>query len=177
MGAKAMQSNAAYGVYPPDVELHQVVQTLNQAGFDKESICMMVSPMHPIAATVRDAGLFNSDDSEAVSEELIGWLSEFGAVVIPTVGFFIRAREFFHAFVVMGDSPALCGRGGPLVGLGFSASDAERLEEQVRAMGALVYVTCAESAKAAWAVELLRRTGARGTVTVEREAALRAATA
>jgi len=138
---------------------------------------MMVSPMHPIAATVRDAGLFNSDDSQVVTEELIGWLSEFGAVVIPTVGFFIRAREFFHAFVVTGDSPALCGRARSLEGLGFSASDAENLEEQVRAMGALVYVTCAESAQAAWAVELLRQTGARGTVTLEREAALGAAAA
>ena len=40
---------AAYGMYAQDIALRQVVQTLNQSGFDKEDICMMVSPRHPMA--------------------------------------------------------------------------------------------------------------------------------
>ena len=40
---------AAYGVYSNDVALPEVVQILNQSGFSKEDICMMVSPKHPLA--------------------------------------------------------------------------------------------------------------------------------
>jgi len=49
MRSMAVSTPAAYGMYPHDVELHQVVQTLNQSGIGKEDICMMVSPSHPFA--------------------------------------------------------------------------------------------------------------------------------
>jgi hypothetical protein len=169
-------ASAAYGMYPHDIELHQVVRALNQAGFDKEDICMMVSPRHPIATSVRQAAFSNTErESSAVTAGLIGWLSEFGAVVIPTVGLFIRSQAFFRALVVMNDSPALCSKSRALVGLGFSANDAERLENQFREVGVLVYVACTGSATAAWAVELLRQTGAKGTAALENEASVAAA--
>jgi len=146
---------AAYGMFSHDAELHQVVRTLNQSGFDKEDICMMVSPMHPIARFVREANVLNAERKEgAFAEEFMGWLFEFGAVVIPTVGFFIRSQSFLHALVANGDS-------GCLAGLGFSARDAKRFESQLRQMGVLIYVACTESANAEWAVEILRRTGAK----------------
>src|SRR5580698_10052646 len=105
-------NTAAYGMYSQDVALNEVVHTLNQAGFDNEDICMMVSPSHPIASLVREASLFNSErESNAVTAGLIGWLSEFGAVMIPTVGFFIRSQAFFHALMSR-DAPALCGNAG-----------------------------------------------------------------
>ncbi|MGA9551695.1 MAG: hypothetical protein WBR30_05565, partial [Candidatus Sulfotelmatobacter sp.] len=74
-------NTAAYGMYSQNVPLNDVVHTLNQAGFDNEDICMMLSPTHPVAALVRDASLFSSErEANAATAGLIGWLSEFGAV-------------------------------------------------------------------------------------------------
>lgn len=153
---------AAYGMYSDDKELHEVVHTLNQSGFDKEDICMMVSPTHPIATFVREANILNAGRKEdSVAEAFMAWLFEFGAVVIPTVGFFIRSQVFLHALVASDKS-------GCLAGLRFSESDAKRFEHQLRQMGVLVYVACEESANAAWAVEILRQTGAKEPGLLER---------
>jgi len=120
------QTPAAYGLFPQDVALHEVIRTLNQAGFANEDICMMLSPTHPIATVVRDASFFNAErEASAVTAGLIGWLSEFGAVMIPTVGFFIRSQAYFHALLVQ-DSSSLCGNSQALVGLGFPEGDAEK---------------------------------------------------
>jgi hypothetical protein len=163
-------------MYSHDVALNDVVHTLNQAGFENEDICMMLSPTHPIAALVRDASLFNSErESNAVTARLIGWLSGFGAVLIPTVGFFIKSQTFFHALMVSREGPALCGNARTLVGLGFSDDEADRFETQLRKLGVLVYVSCAESAKTMWACEVLRHTGAREAATLEEKMAATAA--
>ena len=53
-------TNAAYGLYSQKVALNDVVNTLNQAGFGNEDICMMLSPSHPIAAQIKDASLFTA---------------------------------------------------------------------------------------------------------------------
>ncbi|HEY1660351.1 MAG TPA: hypothetical protein VGG14_18510 [Candidatus Sulfotelmatobacter sp.] len=161
-------NTAAYGLYPQDVALRDVVHTLNSAGFENESICMMLSPTHPIASLVRDASVFNSEcKSNAATAALIGWLSEFGAVMIPTVGFFIRSQAFFHALMVAHETPAFCGNSRTLSGLGFSDDDADRFENEIREMGVLVYVACPESQKMTWACELLRHTGAREASTLD----------
>jgi hypothetical protein len=140
----AISTAAAYGIYPQNVVLADIVRNLNQAGFANEDICMMLSPSHPIASIVRDASLFSTDRQDsAASAGMIGWLSAFGAVLIPTVGFFIRSRVFLHALMVAREVPALCGN------------------------GVLVYVSCAENAKTLWAREVLRHTGARETNTLE----------
>jgi hypothetical protein len=159
---------AAYGIYTQDIALNEVVRNLNQAGFGNEDICMMLSPGHPIASMVRDASLFNTEkEASAVTAGLIGWLSEFGAVVIPTVGFFIRSQAFFHALMVARSAPALCGNARTLVGLGFSEEEAERFEDQLEQLGVLVYVSCTEGAKTLWAREVLRHTGAQEAATLE----------
>jgi hypothetical protein len=170
---------AAYGLFSQDVALADVVRTLNDAGFDNESICMMLSPSHPIAASVREASVFNSEcESNAVTAALIGWLSEFGAVMIPTVGFFIRSQAFFHALMVAKETPAICENCRTLSGLGFSHDDAERFELQIREVGVLVYVSCPGSAKTTWACEVLRHTGACEASTLDsRETAIRATAA
>ena len=163
-----VHSPAAYGMYRHDVALSEVVHTLNGAGFGNENICMMLSPSHPISTIVRDASFLNTErEATAATAGLIGWLSEFGAVVIPTVGFFIRSQTFFHALVAAKDSSAMCGNSQALVGLGLSESDAERYENQLHDVGVLVYVSCPESAKTSWAVELLRRTGAQEVSSVK----------
>jgi hypothetical protein len=169
-------NTAAYGMYSQNVPLNDVVHTLNQAGFDNEDICMMVSPTHPIAQLVRDASLFNSEkEANAATAGLIGWLSEFGAVMIPTVGFFIRSQAYFHALMVARDTPTLCGGSKTLVGLGFSDDDADRFEGELRHLGVLVYVACSESAKMFWACEVLRHTGAHEASTLRETERLSAA--
>jgi hypothetical protein len=164
----AISTAAAYGIYSQDVVLADIVRNLNQAGFDNEDICMMLSPSHPIASIVREASLFATDrDDSAASAGMIGWLSAFGAVLIPSVGFFIRSRVFLHALMVAREAPALCGNARTLVGLGFSEHEAARFEDQLSHLGVLVYVSCAENAKTLWAREVLRHSGARETNTLE----------
>jgi hypothetical protein len=159
---------AVYGMYPPSAALKDVVHTLNHAGFVNEDICMMLSPSHPIASLVRDAGLHDCDrHANSIAAKLIGWLSEFGAVMIPTVGFFIRSQAFFKALVSGEDAPGLCGQSTTLEGLGFNAGDAARFEEQLRGTGVLIYVACPEGAKRDSAIKLLRSTGAREAAMLE----------
>ncbi|MGA9156963.1 MAG: hypothetical protein WB249_09235 [Candidatus Sulfotelmatobacter sp.] len=165
-----MSTTAAYGFYPQDIALTDVVRNLNLAGFENESICMMLPPGHPIASIVRDASLFNAEkEATAATAGLMGWLSEFGAVLIPTVGFFIRSQAFFHTLMVAREAPALCGNARTLMGLGFSEEEAERFEDQLGNLGALVYVSCVESAKTQWAREVLRHTGAQEAATLEEQ--------
>lgn len=153
---------AAYGMYPRNIALTDIVYTLNRAGFENHDICMVLSPSHPVATVVRDARIDHEErETSAANARTIGWFSEFGAVVIPTVGFFIGAQAFFRALVVQQNSQPLCGGSGTLLGLGFSEGDAKRLDHQLSDFGVLVYVSCQENAKAEWAIELLRRTGAR----------------
>jgi hypothetical protein len=172
----AMMGSAAYALYPENVALLDVLRTLGQAGFDKESICMMLSPKHPITSIVRDTNAYGFEpDTNAVTAGLLGWLSEFGAVLIPTFGFFIRSREFFHALVVEQDS--LAGQHGTLAGLGFADDDAKRYENHLRDVGVMLYVTCPETARTHWALELLRATGAQETGLLSHELAFEAAAA
>jgi hypothetical protein len=162
---------AAYGVYPTAVELVEVVRTLNGAGFKNEGICLILAPTHPIATFVRDANLLNQErETSPVTAGLIGWLSEFGAVVIPSIGFFIRSQPFFHALLLARDAPALCGNSRTLVGLGFPDSDAVRFEARLQQAGFLVYVASPEIAKVNWALQLLRITGAEESATLEKVA-------
>jgi hypothetical protein len=158
-----MRSNgtAAYGMYPRSVALPEVVYALNQAGFGNRDICMVLSPAHPVANAVRDARITDADGESATSARMIGWFSEFGAVVIPTVGFFIRSQEFLHAFMSEQNLPGMSRGSRTLMELGFSENEAMRLGHQLSDVGALVYVSCGKNGKADCAVELLRRAGAR----------------
>jgi hypothetical protein len=174
----SMMGSAAYALYPQNVALHEILRTLGQAGFDKERICMMLSPKHPITTIVRDTNTYGFErDTSAVTAGLIGWLAEFGAVLIPTFGFFIRSREFFHALVVEQDSLAGCDRRGTLAGLGFAEHDAQRYESQLRDVGVMLYVACSESARTHWALELLRASGAQEAGMLGHEMAFKAAVA
>jgi len=139
---------------------------------------MMLSPTHPIASLVRDASLFNSEcESNAVTAGLIGWLSKFGAVMIPTVGFFVRSQAFFHALMTTREAPALCGNARTLSGLGFSDDQADRFELQLREVGVLIYVSCAESEKTQCACEVLRHAGAHEAATLDEKMSAFGATA
>lgn len=159
---------AAYAMYPRTVALPQVVGALHSAGFQKEDICMVLSPAHPDAAAVGDATALQPGDSSAgPGARMIGWFSGFGAVVIPTVGLFIRSQAFFQALLNQENLPALSRSSGALLGLGFPPDDAKRLGQQLSDVGALVYVACKEKAIATGAIELLRGLGAREAASLE----------
>lgn len=152
---------AAYGMYPRNIALPDVVCALRQAGFEKQDICMVLSPAHPDAAHLGDASLFNVDENDGRCARMLAWYSQLGAVVIPTVGFFVRSQEFLQALTTEQNLPALSRWARTLMRLGFSPDEAQRLGRQLTDVGALVYVSCPESAKAKGAIDLLRRTGAR----------------
>lgn len=153
---------AAYGIYSRNVALPEVVCALSQAGFDKQDICMVLSPAHPDAEAVRDASMFGDADARtSVSARMIRWFSEFGAVFIPTVGFFLRSEAFFPALTADHNSTTLSRGSHTLLSLGFSPAEAKRLGQQLSDVGALVYVPCTEGSRASGIIDLLRRTGAR----------------
>jgi hypothetical protein len=151
----ASSAFAAFAIYPDTVVLKDVLQTLGQGGFSKESICMILSPTHPIATIMRDSSTrFMEREVNAVTAELLGWLSELGAVVIPIFGFFIRSQEFFRTLVMEKDASLPCGNRGVLVSLGLSVEAAARIDGRIREDGVFVYVSCPET-QTQWALELL----------------------
>jgi hypothetical protein len=169
----AASASAAYAIYSDPIAPNEVLQTLIGGGFDKEDICMVLSAKHPIATIVRESSTQSFErEANVVTAGLIGWLSEFGAVVIPTFGFFIRSREFFHTLIVGRDAP--CGSDGTLTALGLPAEDSGRFEDEMREGGVFLYVSCNETAQTQWALELLRAAGAEEAGLLACEAAMEA---
>ena len=147
---------AAYGIFPTDARLDQIVSSLNAAGFETSSICVFLPPSHPVANEVRSA---KSSSVELMGdhryERVIAWLATLGGVVIPEVGFFVGARGYLH--------PVACGicqtgdkRTGTLAQLGIPADAAERYEARTREDASLVFVSCDGWAQSEWAREILR---------------------
>lgn len=164
---------AAYGMYSRHVALPEVVCALNQAGFTNQDICMVLSPAHPDAVPFHDASALNVPTADSrLSARMIDWFSKFGAVVIPTVGFFIRSQAYFQAVLGEQNVPSLSQGCRTLLGLGFSQDDAKRLGHRLCDVSALVYVSCKEGDKANRVIELLRRTGAQEAASVEKLAAV-----
>lgn len=152
---------AAYGMYSRNVALPEVVCALNRAGFTNQDICMVLSPAHPDAAPLHEARAFDAPEIDrSMTARMINWFSRFGAVVIPTVGLFVRSHAYLQAFLDEQNAPSLSQGCRTLIGLGFSQDDAKRLGTRLSDVGALVYVSCQESERATGAIELLRRTGA-----------------
>lgn len=152
----AANAFAAYALYPQTTGLQSIMQTLSRGGFEKESICMMLPAEHPIATTVRQASADAVDGpANAEAAGLIRWLSQFGAVLIPKFGFFIRSQEFFRT-LMSGEMPS----GGTLAALGFPADKVKRLSNPLDSPGVLLYLSCAEKTRTGQALELLRGTGA-----------------
>ncbi|MGC2447795.1 MAG: hypothetical protein WA477_09125 [Candidatus Sulfotelmatobacter sp.] len=169
---------AAYGMYSRHVALPDVVGALNKAGFTNQDICMVLSPAHPDAAAIRDTNVLSAQGSDStVTARMIGWFSRFGAVIIPTVGLFVRSHAYLQALLNEQNVPALSQGCRTLVGLGFSPDDAKRLGSRLSDVGALIYVSCKESEKALGVIELLRRTGAHEAASLESLSAPRAAVA
>lgn len=140
---------------------------------------MVLSPAHPDAARLHDVSEFSAAEVDrTLTTRMIDWFSRFGAVVIPTVGLFVRSHAYLQAFLDEQNVPSLSQGSRTLIGLGFSQDDAKRLGSRLSDVGALVYVSCEESDKAMGAIELLRRTGAQEAACLKsRKAAAAAAVA
>lgn len=152
---------AAYGMYSRNVALPEVVSALNRAGYQNENICMVLSPAHPAAEVFHDTSSNEGPGLESSkTARMIRWFSGFGAVVIPTVGLFVRSQAFLKALFGERNLPGLSRSSGTLMDLGFSPDDAKRLGHRLCDFGVLVYISCSEDGKATGALELLRRTGA-----------------
>lgn len=167
--------SAAYGMYAHNAVLPDIVCTLREAGFEKQDICMVLSPAHPMAAAIRNAKFAHAESNESArSARTIGWFSEFGAVVIPAVGFFVRSQLFLRALMTEQDFPCLTGGSRMLAGLGFSTNEALRLHQALGDAGALVFISCPEGAKSQ-ALDLLRSMGAHEVASLEENRAAGAA--
>ncbi len=166
---------AAYGMYTRNIALPEVVSALNRAGHNNENICMVLSPAHPDAAIFYDNTSEVEGTESSATAQMIRWFSGFGAVVIPTVGVFVRSQAFLQALFTNKTPSALSGGSRTLVDLGFSTDDAKRLGHQLCDVTAMVYVSCAENTSANSAIELLRRTGAKEAASLEAIQAVAAA--
>lgn len=152
---------AAYGIFPVDARLDQIVSSLHAAGFDTSSICVFLPPQHPVADEVRNVkSLAEKPVSGPDSQRVIAWLATpwlatLGGVVIPEVGFFVGARGYLHA-VACGICETGDRHSGALESLGIPAAAAERYETRTREDATLVFVTCDGWAQSEWAREILR---------------------
>jgi hypothetical protein len=150
---------AAYGIFPMDAQVEEVLQSLNLAGFQSEDICLFLTPAHPIAEGLQTMKFAFSNDlaTEASLSDVVAWLSQLGAVVIPGIGFFIASREFLRA-LMPNDYRSIAVRQGEMMrGLGIPQPDAARYEARVREDATLVFVSCDGSARSHWAREILWR--------------------
>lgn len=166
-----MDTLAAYAVYPNDVEVAEVVRVLNQLGFGNERICLMFAPTHPVAIKLRHANMLGGEHEASVAiAGSIGWLCEFGAVVIPTVGFLIHSPAFLLPLLAARNTLAQCGSARTLAGLGFSDWKAERLQVHLQQAGYLVYVASVETSSISHVLEVFPITGAEESARLDREA-------
>ena len=144
-------TNAAYAVYPdhaPDSRDRSPTQQCWLPQRRNLPDARSYPPHFYDGARGRHSWRRQSKRASAAAVELIAWLSEFGAVVIRTFGFFIHSQMFLQALLATREAPAFCGNSdSPLMGLGFSEKDAVRLEDQLCEGGALVYVTCSLRAR------------------------------
>ena len=137
---------------------------------------MVLSPAHPNAVPLHDAAAFNVPEADStLSARMIDWFSKFGAVVIPTVGLFVRSHAYLQALLNDENVPSVSQGCRTLLGLGFSQDDAKRLGHRLCDVGALIYVTCKEADKAKRVIELLQRTGAQEAARVKKLAAVASA--
>jgi hypothetical protein len=147
---------AAYGIFPMETPLEEVVTSLNSAGFDTVDICVFLSPAHPIAHGVRTMKAASADFAEEIGFlQVVSWLAAFGGVVIPGIGFFVGSREYLQALTHCDCWPEGKGKEA-LANLGIPPEAAARYESLMHGNGSLVFVICDGSAQSEWAREVMR---------------------
>jgi len=156
-----LSTTAAYGIYPGEARIDEIIENLNHAGCPDEDVCVLLPPTHRVAQVVGDAkgapGVLNS---ASPTLELLRLLSRFGAVIIPGVAFFVSSRVFLRA--VLAPCPATLGStcADKLIGLGLPPLEADRYGERLSRDAIIVFVCCSGATQSHWIREVLRRTGA-----------------
>jgi hypothetical protein len=149
---------AAYGIFPLRAKLEEVIASLNAAGFDNSSICVFLSPSHPIADDLRHLKTpYVNLSREADLESTVSWLSKFGGFVIPGVGLFVGSRNYLPALTQVDSRANRSGNRGMLQNLGISEEMAAHYDARLRHDATLVFVNCDGWAQSEWAREILRR--------------------
>ena len=138
-----------------EICLEEVLASLNSAGFESEDICVFLPPEHPFADGVRSMRAMASNDSDLL--QTVGWLSTFGGLLIPGVGFFLGSPEYLRALACTDSDPQGSAKGAVLVNLGIPKAEAARYEERLRRDASMVFVSCDDAARSEWAREILRR--------------------
>ena len=150
--------SAAYGIFPMRARLEEVIASLNSAGFDHSSICVFLSPSHPIADDLRHLKTpYVNMSREADLESTVSWLSKFGGFVIPGVGLFVGSRNYLPALTQVDCRSGRNGNRSMLQNLGIPEDVAARYESRLRHDATLVFVNCDGWAQSEWAREILRR--------------------
>ena len=156
-----LSTTAAYGIYPGEARIDEIIESLKHAGCPDEDLCVLLPPTHRLAQVLGDAKCSpEALNSASPTSELLRWLSRFGAVIIPGVAFFVSSRVFLRA--VLAPCPATLGSAcaDKLIGLGLPQADADRYGERLSRDGIIVFVCCSGAAQSLWIREVLRRTGA-----------------
>ena len=150
--------SAAYGLFPMRARLEEVIASLNSAGFDNSSICVFLSPSHPIADDLRHLKTpYVNMSREADLESTVSWLSKFGGFVISGVGLFVGSRNYLPALTQVDSRFDRNGNRSMLRNLGIPEEVAARYEARLRHDANLVFVNCDGWAQSEWAREILRR--------------------
>ena len=153
---------AAYGFFPPESQLENVVRALNHAGFESTNLCLLLTADHPIAERVRNsrmqaarAPVLGTDP-----EQILAWLSRYGAVVISEIGLFVGSSDFLH-ILTLPENLLRPERVSEVFGIfGISPSEAARYRSPLRRNAAFILVSCEHEAHSEWARELLSAMGA-----------------
>jgi hypothetical protein len=154
-------TTAAYGIYPMEACIDQIVESLKNAGCRNEDVCVLLAPTHQVAQVIRNAKVTpKALNSDSPTSELLRWFARLGAVIIPGVAFFVSSRVFLRAVLAPCPATQSSGYADRLIGLGLSQEEADRCAERLRRDGIIIFVCCSGAAKAHWIQEVLRRTGA-----------------
>jgi hypothetical protein len=152
---------AAYGIYPLEARIDGVIAVLGEAGLRTEDICVLLAPAHPIAEAVRDARVSSYDTTSGREvSEVLHWLSRFGAVIIPEVGFFVSSRVFLGAVLAPDTTKPGSTHLETLLGLGIPEPEASRYAERLTHDAVMLFVCCDGMPKSEWTRQVLRQTGA-----------------
>jgi len=153
---------AAYGIYPTEARVQEIIASLRDAGCSAEDVCLLLAPSHPMAQAVRDAKITSASLTSDVTpaSDLLQWFSRLGAVVIPGVAFFVGSRAFLRAVLAPCPASSSSASAERLMGLGLSENEAERYANRLSHDGIMIFASCNGDEQSRWIRDVLQNTGA-----------------
>jgi hypothetical protein len=156
---------SVYALYGNRVSLEWAVMTLEQRGFRREDVSVLLpenagnKDLVTEKSTKSPEGAMTGGATGGVVGGALGWLVGIGALAIPGLGPFIAAGPIIATLAGAGAGAALGGLAGGLVGLGMPEFEAKRYEGRVKTGGSLLSVHCDNDEWAERAEQVLRETG------------------